>query len=222
MKNAEAIQRDVVDELAWEPKVDSSAIGVTVSDGIVTITGQVPTYAEKIDAEQAALRVFGVKAVVDQLDVQLKKPFLRDDAAIADAAVTALQWNVNVPSNKVNVVVTRGIVKLEGEVSWNYQKEAAQNAVRYLAGVRGVLNLIRIKPSPNARALKDKIEAAFKRSAEVDANNVRVVTTGGKITLSGKVRSWAERQEAESVAWSSPGAMDVANQLEIELPVPAM
>jgi osmotically-inducible protein OsmY len=219
MKSQETLQLDVVDELAWDPAVDSSAIGITVLDGIVTLTGNVVSYAEKIAAEKAARRVSGVKAVVDNLEVTILPPLKRDDGMIAEAASNALRWNVNLPAHAVSVTVERGWIKLEGTVPWQYQKESAANVVRYLHGVRGVTNLIVVKPVLNARDVKSKIEAAFKRNAQIDADHVIVTGKDGKVTLNGTVRSWAEYDEAEAAAWSAPGVSQVKNEIIVQVPV---
>ena len=219
MKNVELIQRNVVDELAWDPKVDSSHIAVTVSEDVVILNGFVNNYAEKTAAEQAAKRVKGVDGIADELEVRFTPQTARGDEAIADAAVHALRWNVSVPEDKVKVIVDRGWIKLEGEVQWYYQSEAAEESVRYLAGVKGVTNLITIKQPISAEKIKEKIESAFKRSAEIDAESVRVEVKDGTATLKGHVRSWQEKDEAMRAAWAAPGVTRVINELKIEVPV---
>ena len=167
MKTDSELQRDVLDELKWEPSVDAAHIGVSVKDGVVTLSGHVSSYAEKFAAEEAAKRVYGVAAVVNELEVKLPGSSQRTDEDIAAAAVSALKWNLLVPADKIKVTVSKGRVKLEGEVKWQFQKDAAALAVRFLSGVTGVSNLITVKPRVAPTELKAKIEDAFKRSAEL-------------------------------------------------------
>ena len=215
MKSDMELKQDVVNELQWEPSVNEAHIGVTVKDGIVTLTGHVPSYAEKQGAEKAAKRVYGVKAVADELDVKLPGSSKRTDEDVAQACVSALKSNYSVPDERIKVVVSSGWVTLEGEVEWQNQREAAMNAVRYLNGVVSVSNNITVKARVSPSDVKNKIEAAFRRSAVIDARRVGVEAREGKVILRGSVRSWVEREEAQQAAWAAPGVTAVENQLAV-------
>lgn len=215
MKTNTELQRDILEELQWEPSVDAAEVGVTVHDGVVTLAGRVPTFAEKLAAERATQRVVGVKAVANDLEVLPHGQGKRTDSDIATAAVDALEWHASVPSERIKVIVSKGWVTLDGEVDWQYQKKAAKNAVRHLLGVRGIVDNIAVKPKITAAEVKSRIDAAFRRSAEVDADKVQIEVDGGRIVLRGEVRSWSERQEAERTAWAAPGVTAVENRIAV-------
>jgi osmotically-inducible protein OsmY len=208
----EEIQSDVLAELRWDPSI-STEVGVTVKNGVVTLTGTVDTIQKKWRAEEAAHRVTGVTAVANDIEVRMFGQ--RTDADIAAAVKHALDWNTSIPLNKVHVTVDNGWVTLKGELEWQYQRQEAERVVRSLWGVKGVSNLISIKPAASPTDLKKKIEAALVRSAEVDAERITVDVQGSKVTLKGRVRSWAERQEAERTAWLAPGVTSVDNQITL-------
>jgi len=211
----EQIQRDVLSELQWDASVQSNEIGVAVKDGIVTLTGWVDSLVKKWAAEQAAVRVRGVRGVANDSEVRLPISAERTDADIAEAVLRALKWDAFIPEDKVKVTVSNGWVTLEGEVEWDYQRQDAEWAVRRVTGVRGVTNLISVKPRISPPDLKEKIEEALVRSAETDAQRITVELQGSKVILSGTVRSLAERKEAERVARSAPGVSSVENRIVV-------
>ncbi len=215
MKTDAIIQNNVISELKWEPSIDASKIGVTVQDGVVTLSGYVNTVVEKMAAERAAKRVSGVEAIAEEIKVKLPQSYERDDADIAEAAANALEWNVLVPHDKIKVQVENGMVILTGEVEKAYQRDAAHNAVCCLMGVNGVTNQISISSSVSPVGIKTKIKNAMKRHSAIDARDLIVETVGSKVILSGSVHSWIDKQEAGSAAWAAPGVTDVENNIVV-------
>jgi osmotically-inducible protein OsmY len=210
------LRKDVLEELDWDPSIDARTIGVAIEDGIVGLTGHVPSYVEKVAAERIVKRVHGVAGVANDIEVTLPINAERSDLDIARSAVNALDWNVSVPKERVMVAVTKGWITLDGEVEWYFQKRAAEESVRSLAGVRGVSNKLTVRTRlARAQDVKMQIEAALRRSAELDARKIAVEIHDGKVTLSGTVRSWIEREDAVNAAWSAPGVTHVVDHIRI-------
>jgi osmotically-inducible protein OsmY len=211
------IQEDVLAELKWDPRVSPNEIGVIVENGVVTLTGWADACTKRWAAEKAAHRVRGVDAVVNEIDVRIVRADERSDADIAAAVVRALEWDAFVPIDNLDVTVSKGRVTLKGEVEWQYQRKDAERVLRRLAGVKGLTNRIRVNPTVGPRDLKEKIEQAFARSTSLDATNVQVAVEGSQVILTGKVRSWAEREEAQRQAWAAPGVTAVDTRVTIRL-----
>ena len=217
MKTDSQLQRDVIEELRWDPSVGRLEIGVACKDGVITLSGNVDSFSRKYSVVHAAERVSGVKAVAEELKVVLPTSYERSDTDVAHAVVQGLRWDVDVPDEGVKARVDGGWVWLEGEVEWQYQRSAAERAVRYLTGVKGVTNLITIKRRVSAPDVKQRIETAIRRHAEQDARNITVEAVDGQVTLRGTVRSWAERTDAENAAWAAPGVSKVVDHLSIRI-----
>jgi osmotically-inducible protein OsmY len=209
------LRQDILDELEFEPSIDAAAIGVVVDEGVVTLTGHVSSYAQKLAAETAARRVRGVRAIAQEIEVRYPSDPKTSDDEIAKRALNALRWDVTVPAEKIRLTVNKGLVTLTGEVRGFYERRAAENAIRNLTGVTGIINNITIKPRVQASDVKQKIEAALKRHAEVEAQAIRVSVLNDKVTLDGKVDNWDERQAVENAAWSAPGVRLVEDRLVI-------
>jgi osmotically-inducible protein OsmY len=210
------LRQDVLDELEFEPSVNAAHIGVAANRGVVTLTGFVTNYAEKAAPERAARRVKGVKAIAEEIEVRLPSDTKRSDDEIAARALDILKWQVGVPADRIKVKVERGTVTLTGDVDWQFQKTDAEHVVHKLTGVANVVNQIRVASAVRASEVKERIQKALERSADVEASRITVQTEGGRVVLSGKVRAWYERDIAERAAWSAPGVTEVQDHLTID------
>jgi len=215
MKSDSEIKQDVEKELRWDPDIDATDIAVAVSKGVVTLTGFVRSYSHRWEAEAAAKRVAGVVGVANDIEVRVPSADERPDPEIAREAVSAIKTQLPNSWEQIKVVVRKGWVTLEGEVEWNFQRQRAESAVLWLKGIKGVSNLIKLKPQVTPSEVKRKIEEAFRRSAEIDAGRVKVETTNGTVMLRGTVRSWSEREAASLAAWAAPGVTKVENQIAV-------
>ena len=215
MKTDSQLQRDVFEELRWDPRIREAEISIAVKDGVVTLSGFVDSYAQRNAAERAVERINGVKAVAEELQVRIPGSLHRSDTDIAHHAVAALEWDVEVPDDKIRVKVDNGRITLEGEADWQYQRLAAERAVRYLTGVKGVTNQIRIAPRVSSYDVSQRIKDALRRSAESDAQKIEVEAKDGRVTLRGSVHSWADRAEAERAAWGAQGVTEVDDRITV-------
>jgi osmotically-inducible protein OsmY len=209
------IRQDILDELAFEPSIDAAHIGVSVEDGVATLSGHVSTYAEKLTAEDVATRVKGVRAVAVEIEVRCVGHKQHSDDQIASRAIDIIAWNTALPEGPVHVKVEAGWVTLSGEVRWQFQRTAAEHAVKKLGGVVGVINLLTIRPCPTVPDIRHRIEEALRRSAEVDAGQISVKVQDNKVILEGDVRAWNEGGVAERAAWSVPGVSTVENHIHV-------
>jgi osmotically-inducible protein OsmY len=217
MKTDLELRKDVLAELEWVASIDPSKVGVTVNNGIVSLSGHVKNYSQKLAAEKAVKRVNGVKGVVQEIEVKLPNVESHSDEDIANAALDTLKWFSNIPEEKIKFKVEDGWVTLEGTVDWHFQKRAAEKAVKELTGIKGVSNLLVIKNGIKPENIKEKIKKAFERNAGIDADHVKVKIDGSKVTLEGTIQSWAEKYQAEIIARSAPGVTEVVDKLEIKV-----
>ena len=216
MKNNSELQADVQNAIKWEPLLNAAEIGVTAKDGVVSLTGVVDSYAKKLEAENAAKKVIGVKALVEKIEVKFPGSWAKTNLEIANEVLAALKSNWAVPTDKVTVKVEDGWVTLEGELPWDYQREAAKNAVNFLTGVKGVTNNIKIKSESHDAIEKKDVEEAIARSWSVDDSDISVSVSGTTVTLTGTVSSWYQRDEAGRIAWKTPGIWSVKNDLAVD------
>jgi osmotically-inducible protein OsmY len=219
MKTDIEIQKDVLDELKWEPYLNSTEIGVAVKNGIVTLSGTVNSYLKKTRAEKAAKRVAGVKAVAEDIEVKYSDSLLKNDTEVAEAILTALKWHSAINEEKIKVKVEDGVVTLDGEVDWEFQRNSAVMQIENLIGVKRIVNNVTIKTGILPKELKQKVNSAFHRSATIDSEKINIEVLGSKVVLTGKVRSWAEKNDAENAVWAAQGVNKVENNLEIDMEV---
>ena len=219
MRTDAQIQKDVMDEIRWEPFLHASEIGVAVKNGVVTLSGQVDSYSKKLSAEKATKKVLGVKAIAEDIQIGVSPAYKKTDTEIAEAVLNALKWHTAVQEEKIKIKVEDGNVRLDGEVEWEYQRSNAKTAIENLSGVRSVINFITVKPRATATDVRQKIASAFHRSATIDAEKITTEVVGSKVVLKGKVRSIAEKEDAEIAAWNAPGVTILENKLTVEEPV---
>ena len=215
MKNDSQIQKDVIAQLNWEPILNAANIGVFVKDGIVTLTGIVDSYSKKLVAERVAKNTSGVKAIAEEIQVGISSSSRRTDTEIAEAILNALKWHSAVNENKIKIKVEDGVVTLNGEVEWDYQRRAAKKAIENLTGIRAIYNFISVTTTATPIDIKKKISDFFHRSATIDSDRVTVEIAGNKVILRGTVQSIKEKEDAELAAWSAPGIIEVDNRLEV-------
>lgn len=218
MNTDDQLRQKVQDELDWDPSFNGRKIGIAVQEGIVTLNGHVSSWAEKNAIEKAVKRVQGVKAYVENLEVNLPDQFERTDEEIAEIALKHLRWNVHVPEKGIILRVENGWINLEGEVQWNYQREAAKNALKNLVGIKGINNFLKIKNDIKKEDILKNIKSSFERNARIDANQIKIEVEGAKVILKGTVQSWAEKKHAEKIAYYAPGVLEVENKIHIEIP----
>lgn len=216
MKSNETLRADVQNAIKWEPLLHAAEIGVTAKDGIVTLTGEVNSYAKKLEAESAAKKVIGVNALVEKIEVKFPVTWAKTDEEIASSVLSALKSRWDVPKDKVTIKVEDGWITLDGELPWNYQKDAAKSAINHLSGVKGVTNDIKIKSATHDAIEKQDVIDAIHRSWSVDDMDIDVEVSGTTVTLSGTVGSWYQKEEAARIAWNTPGIFHVKNELEVD------
>ena len=209
------LKQAVEDELSWEPSINSGHIGVTAENGVVTLTGHVGSYIEKLNAERAARRVKGVRAIAQEIEIRLPNEKKTSDDQIAKRALDIIAWDSTIPKDKLQIKVEGGFVTLSGQVDWHYQRTDAEFSVRKLEGIKGLSNQIQVKPRAQASDVKNLIESALKRNAELEAGSIKVSVLNGRVTLDGKVKAWYERELAERMAWSAPGVVSVEDHINI-------
>lgn len=218
MKTDLQIQKDVMDEIKWQPNLELAQIGVAVKDGVVTLSGQVDSYMKKAAAVKAAKKVAGVKVVAEDIQVGASPSFKKSDSEIGTAVLNALKWNSAIQHERIKIEVEDGVVRLDGDADWQFQRSETKKTIEKLQGVRMVLNFITIRPQIMPEDIEQKIMSAFQRSASIDSKSVKAVVVGSKVMLTGTVRSFAEKQDAEDAVWAAPGVLSVENKLEIDIP----